>query len=77
LTGRTGGLFRFKLPKKDVKEMIGDMSNESLEIEINVDGKVMPMNKFVQEIFGNIFVGMLNSLRETENWKKVTLTLER
>lgn len=57
--------------------MIGDMSNESLEIEINVDGKVIPMNKFVQEIFGNIFVGMLNSLRETENWRKVTLTLER
>jgi len=53
------------------------MSNESLEIEINVDGKVIPMNKFVQEIFGNIFVGMLNSLRETENWRKVTMTLER
>ena len=77
MTGGTDGLFRFRLPKKDVKKMIGDMSNESLEIEINVDGKVIPMNKFVQEIFGNIFVGMLNSLRETENWRKVTLTLER
>jgi hypothetical protein len=73
----TGAKFRFKLPKKDVKEMIGDMSNKSLEIEINVDGKVISMNKFVEDIFGNIIVGMLNSLRETENWKKVTLTLER
>ena len=53
------------------------MVSETTMVEIKVDGKVISTNRFVQKIVWNILVGMLESLREVNNWKEVTIFLRR
>lgn len=53
------------------------MASKTTKVEIKVDGRTISMNRFVQEIIWNILVGMLDSLREVDNWKEVTISLRR
>jgi hypothetical protein len=53
------------------------MESETRKIEIKVDRRLISMNEFVEKIIWNILVGMLDSLREVQNWKEVTIALRR
>jgi hypothetical protein len=57
--------------------MMRKMASKIMKIEIKVDGRAISMNRFVQKIIWNILVGMLDSLREVDNWKQVTIALRR
>ncbi len=53
------------------------MGTEAVKLEIKVDGRTIKLNKFVQKIIWNILVGMLDSLREVDNWKEAIITAKR
>ncbi len=54
------------------------MEKRTTFVSLSVDGESVPMNAFVQEIFKNTFLGMVNSLEGIkENPEIVTLTLTR
>ncbi len=53
------------------------MKAEDAKIELRVDGKTIPMNRFVQKIVTNIVVGILSSLRNVDNWREATVTLKK
>jgi len=53
------------------------MGTEAVELEIKVDGRTIQLNKFVQKIIWNILVGMLDSLREVDNWKEARIIAKR
>ncbi len=53
------------------------MASKTTKVEIKVDGRAISVNRFVQKIIWNILVGMLDSLREVDNWKEVTISLRR
>jgi len=57
--------------------MVRKMASKTMKVEIKVDGRAISMNRFVQKIIWNILVGMLDSLREVDNWNEVTITLRR
>jgi hypothetical protein len=57
--------------------MLGRMGTEAVKLEIKVDGRTIKLNKFVQKIIWNILVGMLDSLREVDNWKEAIITAKR
>gem|GEM_PF-919759 len=63
--------------KEYVKERIEMMKAEDAKIELRVDGKTIPMNRFVQKIVTNIVVGILSSLRNVDNWREATVTLKK
>ena len=66
-----------KLELNELNGMVRKMASETTRVEIKVDGKAISMNRFVQKIIWNILVGMLDSLREVDNWKEVTIALRR
>jgi len=39
---------------------------KTFEVEMNVDGKALPLNNFVQETIGNIMAGFSKSLKWME-----------
>ena len=54
------------------------MEKRTTFVSLSVDGESVPMNAFVQEIFKNTFLGMVNSLEGIkENPQLITLTLTR
>lgn len=53
------------------------MGSEEIVVEINVDGRNIPLNRFVQKIVSNIIIGMVSSLRDVNNWKGATITVKR
>jgi hypothetical protein len=57
--------------------MLERMGTEAVELEIKVDGRTIQLNKFVQKIIWNILVGMLDSLREVDNWKEAIIIAKR
>jgi hypothetical protein len=57
--------------------MVRKMASKTMKVEIKVDGRVISMNRFVHKIICNILVGMLDSLREVDNWNEVTIALRR
>jgi hypothetical protein len=57
--------------------MLGRMGTEAVKLEIKVDGRTIELNKFVQKIIWNILAGMLDSLREVDNWKEAIITAKR
>jgi hypothetical protein len=57
--------------------MLGRMGTEAVKLEIKVDGRTIKLNKFVQKIIWNILVGMLDSLREVDNWKEAIIIAKR
>jgi len=48
-----------------------------MDLEIKVDGRLVTTNEFVQKIICNVLVGVLDSLRDVENWKEATFTLTK
>lgn len=49
-----------------------------MKVEIMVDGKIIPLNDFTQEIIGNIAVAMAESLRGVgQDWKEVRIKLQQ
>jgi hypothetical protein len=57
--------------------MLERMGTEAVKLEIKVDGRTIKLNKFVQKIIWNILVGMLDSLREVDNWKEAIIIAKR
>jgi len=57
--------------------MLERMGTEAVKLEIKVDGRTIQLNKFVQKIIWNILVGMLDSLREVDNWKEAIIIAKR
>jgi len=53
------------------------MGTEEITVEIKVDGRNIPLNRFVQKIISNVVVGMVNSLRDVDNWKGATVTVKK
>lgn len=48
-----------------------------MKVELNVDGNVIPLNAFTQEIIGNVAVAMTQSLRGVgQGWKEITIKVE-
>lgn len=47
-----------------------------MKVEVNVDGKKVPMNKFVQKIVGSTIKGMIETLDDVGAWKKLNITIE-
>jgi len=53
------------------------MGTEEIVVEINVDGRSIPLNRFVQKIVSSIIIGMVSSLRDVNNWRGATVTVKR
>jgi len=52
--------------------------SEGWKVTLNVDGKTIPLNPFVQKFISSTITGMLSSLRDVSaDFKKAVLTLER
>jgi len=47
-----------------------------VKVEISVDGKKVPMNKFVQKIVGSTIKGMIETLDDVGAWKKLEIKIE-
>ena len=47
-----------------------------MKVELIVDGKKVPMNKFVQKIVGSGIKGMADTLDGVGPWKKLQITIE-
>ncbi|AFV24540.1 MAG: hypothetical protein Q8J68_09145 [Methanolobus sp.] len=49
-----------------------------MEVELIVDGKVIEINRFVQEILGSTVLGAAGTLRGVEeNCKEVSVTIKK
>jgi hypothetical protein len=44
-----------------------------MKVELNVDGKKVPMNKFVQKIIGSAIKGMVSTLDGVGPWKTLEI----
>lgn len=50
---------------------------ETMKVELVVDGKKIPLNRFVQKILGSGVVGMVGTLDSVEgSWKTIELKIE-
>jgi hypothetical protein len=47
-----------------------------MKVELSLDGKKIPMNKFVQKIIGSSIKGMVDTLDGIGPWKKLQITIE-
>jgi hypothetical protein len=48
-----------------------------MNVELNVDGKSIPLNAFTQEIIGNVVVAMAESLRGVgQDWKDMEIRVK-
>lgn len=52
-------------------------SREEIRLELLVDGRKVPMLPFVQAIFENALVGMVNSLKNCEDPREIDLKIRR
>lgn len=49
-----------------------------MELELIIDGKDIPMNRFVEKMIGGVVAGTVQSLDGVdENWQELTLTISR
>lgn len=49
-----------------------------MKVEMMVDGKVIPLNDFTQEIVGNVAVAMAESLRGVgQDWREIKIKLQQ
>ena len=50
----------------------------TMKVELNVGGKKIPLNKFVQKFLGSAVVGMVETLDNVEKpWKSIELKIEQ
>ncbi|OPY29454.1 MAG: hypothetical protein A4E28_00861 [Methanocella sp. PtaU1.Bin125] len=47
-----------------------------MKVELSLDGKKIPMNKFVQKIIGAGIKGMVDTLDGVGAWKKLEIKIE-
>ena len=48
-----------------------------MNMTLRVDGKVIPLNEFVEKIIGGMVVGAVTSLRGIkEDWKKIEIEID-
>ncbi len=48
-----------------------------MKVELLVDGHVIPLNDFMQDIIGNVISAMAQSLRGVEaGWKEITVKVQ-
>ena len=49
-----------------------------MNVELNVDGKAIPLNGFTQEFIGNVTTAMVESLHGiSPNWKEVVIKVQQ
>ena len=49
-----------------------------MKVEIKIDGKKIPMNEFVQEIFAGMIEGTVSKLKKVESdWSRVEIVVVR
>lgn len=49
-----------------------------MKVELNVDGKKVPMNKFVQKIVASTIKGMVDTLDGVDtDWKNLEVKIEK
>jgi hypothetical protein len=53
-----------------------DSGDMTMKVELSLDGKKIPMNKFVQKIIGSGIKGMVDTLDGVGPWKKLQITIE-
>ena len=54
------------------------MEKSKFDINLRVDGRIIPLNEFVKKFTGNMIEGMLKSLKDTEEeWNQVEITISR
>jgi len=49
---------------------------DNVKVELSVDGKRVPMNKFVQNIVGSTIKGMIETLDDVGAWKNLEIKIE-
>ncbi len=52
-----------------------DQGGYAMKVELLIDGKKVPMNKFVQKIVGSGIKGMVDTLDGVGPWKKLQITI--
>lgn len=73
-------IFRYK---NNLNEILGFIENavrmekKFSSITVEIDGKRIPMNRFVQEIFVNTIYGMVSSLKGVENAREIKIEIKR
>jgi molybdopterin-guanine dinucleotide biosynthesis protein B len=45
------------------------------EVTLLVDGKEVPLNPFSREIVTNVVLGLVGSFKQTDNGKKIEITI--
>ena len=49
-----------------------------MKVELMVDGKVIPLNDFTQNIIGNVAAAIAGSLRGVgQDWKNISINLQQ
>lgn len=52
-------------------------TGDKLKVELVVDGKKIPMNKFVQKIVGSTILGMIATLDDVEPGNTIEVRIDR
>ncbi len=52
-----------------------DQGGYAMKVELLIDGKKVPMNKFVKKIVGSGIKGMVDTLDGVGPWKKLQITI--
>ena len=47
-----------------------------MKVELSIDGRKIPMNKFVQKIVGSTIRGMVDTLDDVGAWKTLEVRIE-
>jgi hypothetical protein len=45
------------------------------DVKLKVNGKTIPLNPYVNSVFGNVIAGLVSTLKNTPEPEKVELTL--
>ena len=54
------------------------MSEVEIDVRLLIDGKEIPMNPYVQKVFGGIFKALISTLKGIdENWSHAEVILDR
>lgn len=49
-----------------------------MKVKLTINGNIVPLNIFTQEIIGNVTVAMAESLRGIErDWQQISIEVER
>ncbi|MEM3017692.1 MAG: hypothetical protein QXO25_02295 [Candidatus Bathyarchaeia archaeon] len=46
-------------------------------VTISIDGRDVPLNRFVQRFVSGVVTGMISSLRGVNGWEDATVTVKR